>query len=77
MIVTSNPGAVVGINPSAGNQATVRNDWCWNPLPEKWTFLYCSFYVLQLIADDYFLMDSFCIKRWNFLYVVDSTLNFF
>jgi hypothetical protein len=26
MIVTSNPGAVVGINPSAGNQATVRND---------------------------------------------------
>ena len=26
MIITSNPGAVVGINPSAGNQATVRND---------------------------------------------------
>jgi hypothetical protein len=25
MIITSNPGAVVGINHSAGNQVTVRN----------------------------------------------------
>jgi hypothetical protein len=25
MIVTSNPGAVIGVNHSAGNQATMRN----------------------------------------------------
>jgi len=25
MIITSNPGAVIGINHSAGNQVTVRN----------------------------------------------------
>jgi len=25
MIITSNPGAVIGVNHSAGNQATMRN----------------------------------------------------